>query len=219
MDEAIATTHGIRHKIVGPGGQYVKHIQSVTNTRVIIKGHGSGYVENATGEEADEPMFIFISGNTEEDVDEARKLCEDLLESIRSEVELMALKNQPPPMINPGYNHLVYTLPPELNKLLYKQFMKVLPANNHVSPPMASPYKPAPPPLPGSDAQTTPHAMGPPPGLPHAHYGQPPAPSQQHPPGHAPSTAGAAAQGPGLPFVHPDRMKQHAVQDSRFKPY
>ncbi|KAG0016186.1 hypothetical protein BGZ81_011358 [Podila clonocystis] len=50
----------VRAKIVGPGGQYVKHVQNETRTRVQLKGHGSGYLENDTGRESDEPLYINI---------------------------------------------------------------------------------------------------------------------------------------------------------------
>ena len=51
----------IRSKIVGPGGMFVKYIQAETNTRVQIKGIGSGFIESETGMEADEPMHISIA--------------------------------------------------------------------------------------------------------------------------------------------------------------
>ncbi|KAI8598178.1 hypothetical protein EDD21DRAFT_309762 [Dissophora ornata] len=50
----------VRAKIVGPGGQYVKHVQNETKTRVQLKGHGSGYLEVDTGRESDEPLYINI---------------------------------------------------------------------------------------------------------------------------------------------------------------
>ena len=60
MDEELAKIVGIRSKSVGPGGQYVKHIQQETNTKVQLKGKGSGFLEQATGEESNEPLYINI---------------------------------------------------------------------------------------------------------------------------------------------------------------
>jgi hypothetical protein len=40
---------------------FVKYIQSETGTRVQIKGIGSGFYENETGAEAQEPMHINIA--------------------------------------------------------------------------------------------------------------------------------------------------------------
>ena len=51
----------VRAKVVGPGGLFVKHIQNETGTRVQIKGIGSGFYEQETGREANEPMHISIS--------------------------------------------------------------------------------------------------------------------------------------------------------------
>ena len=53
-------TFNVRAKIVGPGGQYVKHVQNETRTRVKLKGYGSGYQEVETGRESDEPLYISI---------------------------------------------------------------------------------------------------------------------------------------------------------------
>lgn len=50
----------VRAKVVGPGGMFVKYIQAETGTRVQIKGLGSGFIENETGREAEEPMHVYI---------------------------------------------------------------------------------------------------------------------------------------------------------------
>ncbi|KAG0247310.1 hypothetical protein BG011_001686, partial [Mortierella polycephala] len=75
-------------------GQNVKHVQNVTRARVQLKGYGSGYLEADTGRESDEPLYINIIGSAQEDVDEAEKLCKDLVETIRAEYEKM--KSRPP---------------------------------------------------------------------------------------------------------------------------
>ena len=51
----------IRAQIVGAGGAYVKHIQSETGCRGQSKGRGSGYLENATGRESEEDMFLHVT--------------------------------------------------------------------------------------------------------------------------------------------------------------
>ncbi|CCO29486.1 putative protein C30D11,14c [Rhizoctonia solani AG-1 IB] len=51
----------VRAKVVGPTGMFVKYIQQETGTRVQIKGQGSGYLDNETGRESEEPMHIHIS--------------------------------------------------------------------------------------------------------------------------------------------------------------
>ncbi|KAJ3492231.1 hypothetical protein NLI96_g109 [Meripilus lineatus] len=75
----------VRAKVVGPSGMFVKYIQQETATRVQIKGLGSGFVDQETGQEHDEPMHIHITGPDEGQVARAKVLTEDLLEVVRSE--------------------------------------------------------------------------------------------------------------------------------------
>ena len=51
----------VRAKVVGPQGMFVKYIQQETGTRVQIKGLGSGFVDQETGQEHDEPMYIHVT--------------------------------------------------------------------------------------------------------------------------------------------------------------
>ncbi|KAI0317328.1 hypothetical protein OF83DRAFT_1058867, partial [Amylostereum chailletii] len=75
----------VRAKVVGPTGMFVKYIQQETGTRVQIKGQGSGFVDQETGRESDEPMHIHITGPEEGQVARAKVLTEDLLEVVRQE--------------------------------------------------------------------------------------------------------------------------------------
>ncbi|OXG80092.1 KH domain-containing protein [Cryptococcus neoformans A2-102-5] len=75
----------VRAKTVGPGGMFVKYIQAETGARVQIKGQGSGFMESDTGRESDEPMHINIAAPTEDQVERAKVLAEDLLEVLRGE--------------------------------------------------------------------------------------------------------------------------------------
>ncbi|SPO29433.1 uncharacterized protein UTRI_04838_B [Ustilago trichophora] len=75
----------VRSKIVGPGGMFVKYIQSETGTRVQIKGIGSGFIESDTGVEMPVPMHIAIAGPEDEQIQAAKVLAEDLLEVVRAE--------------------------------------------------------------------------------------------------------------------------------------
>ncbi|KAI9363384.1 hypothetical protein DFJ73DRAFT_810922 [Zopfochytrium polystomum] len=85
----------VRAKIVGPQGQYVKHIQQVTGTRVILRGQGSAYEGPGAAETAQEPMHIFVSGPNDESVDKAKQLCADLIKTVKDEHE--RFKSRPPP--------------------------------------------------------------------------------------------------------------------------
>lgn len=51
----------LRAQVVGQGGAYVKHIQQETRCRVQIKGRNSGFMEQSTGRESDEPMYLHVA--------------------------------------------------------------------------------------------------------------------------------------------------------------
>ncbi|GAA5871130.1 hypothetical protein JCM8547_001466 [Rhodosporidiobolus lusitaniae] len=76
-------TFNIRAKTVGPGGLFVKYIQQETQTRVQIKGVGSGYIETETGREADEPIHVHITGPDAVMNAKAADMARDLLEVVR----------------------------------------------------------------------------------------------------------------------------------------
>ncbi|KAI9158452.1 hypothetical protein HJFPF1_06447 [Paramyrothecium foliicola] len=77
----------LRAQVVGHGGAYVKHIQQETGCRVQIKGRGSGYLEAATNREADEDMFLHVTGPDAEMVEQGRALCEDLVANVKEQYE------------------------------------------------------------------------------------------------------------------------------------
>ncbi|ROV89227.1 hypothetical protein VMCG_09908 [Cytospora schulzeri] len=77
----------LRAQVVGHGGAYVKHIQQETGCRVQIKGQGSGYIENSTGREAEEPMYLHVAGPDPKMVQQAKELCEDLLANVTEQYE------------------------------------------------------------------------------------------------------------------------------------
>ncbi|KAJ3738085.1 hypothetical protein EV360DRAFT_97913 [Lentinula raphanica] len=80
----------LRAKVVGPSGSFAKYIQQETGTRVQIKGVGSGFVEQETGRESEEPLYIHITGPEESQVARAKVLTEDLLPVVRAEHARMA---------------------------------------------------------------------------------------------------------------------------------
>lgn len=66
---------------------FVKYIQAETGARVQIKGRGSGFIENDTGREADDEMHISIVAPTDDQIQRAKNLAEDLLMVLRIEYE------------------------------------------------------------------------------------------------------------------------------------
>lgn len=77
----------LRAKIVGPGGMFVKYIQQETNTKVQIKGLGSGFLEQDTGHESNDAMHINVTGPDVQQFNYARELAEDLIAAVRGEWE------------------------------------------------------------------------------------------------------------------------------------
>lgn len=79
-------------KIKGPkGGSYLKHIASVSNSEVSLRGAGSGHVDLsakpvsfAEGIE-EEPLHLYILAFSEKDMLIAKTLAEDLLETVQHE--------------------------------------------------------------------------------------------------------------------------------------
>ncbi|CAI9630621.1 unnamed protein product [Alternaria burnsii] len=85
----------LRAQVVGRGGDNVKFIQQETSCKVQIKGRGSGFMEPNSGQESDEPMYLHIAGPRPEGVAQAKQLCEELLEKVKSDYH--AYKERPPP--------------------------------------------------------------------------------------------------------------------------
>ncbi|GLB41602.1 putative K homology RNA-binding domain containing protein [Lyophyllum shimeji] len=85
----------VRAKVVGPSGSFVKYIQQETGARVQIKGIGSGFIDQETGREGDEPLYIHITSPEESQVARAKVLTEDLLLVVRSEhAKMQAILHQ-----------------------------------------------------------------------------------------------------------------------------
>ncbi|MCJ1336807.1 hypothetical protein MMC09_002085 [Bachmanniomyces sp. S44760] len=84
----------LRAQVVGPGGAYVKHIQQETRCRVQIKGRGSGFMEQGTGQESDEAMYLHVAGPDPKEVIRAKELCDDLLANVKE--QYLNFKANPP---------------------------------------------------------------------------------------------------------------------------
>jgi len=80
--------------IIGPGGTTIKRLQKETNTRIAIRGKGSfveGKANRIPQPDDHEPMNVLITGASEENVEKAAKLVQDLLVPVTtSENELKA---------------------------------------------------------------------------------------------------------------------------------
>ncbi|KAM4059951.1 putative kh domain-containing protein [Hirsutella rhossiliensis] len=67
----------------------------------IIKGLGSGYLENATNRESEEEMFLHVTGPDPAMVAKGKELCEDLVANVKEQYE--EFKSRPPRGDRGGY--------------------------------------------------------------------------------------------------------------------
>ncbi|XP_010553971.1 PREDICTED: protein RIK isoform X4 [Tarenaya hassleriana] len=72
-------------RIRGPNDQYINHIMNETGASVVLRGCGSGHHESQHGEEAQQPLHLLLSSCNPKSLEEAKRLAENLLDTISIE--------------------------------------------------------------------------------------------------------------------------------------
>ncbi|ERN07511.1 protein RIK [Amborella trichopoda] len=72
-------------RIRGPSDQYINHIMNETGATVMLRGQGSDGVEGPYSEEPQQPLHLYLAGNTLKSLEDAKRLAENLLDTISVE--------------------------------------------------------------------------------------------------------------------------------------
>uniref|UniRef100_A0A2P2LTF2 Protein RIK n=2 Tax=Rhizophora mucronata TaxID=61149 RepID=A0A2P2LTF2_RHIMU len=75
----------ITARIRGPNDQYINHIMNETGATVILKGRGSENHESFSGGEVQQPLHLFLSASNSKSLEDAKRLAENLLDTISLE--------------------------------------------------------------------------------------------------------------------------------------
>ncbi|CAH8354139.1 unnamed protein product [Eruca vesicaria subsp. sativa] len=72
-------------RIRGPNDQYINHIMNETGATVVLRGRGSGSLENLPSEGAQQPLHLLLSSTNPKSIEDAKRLAENLMDTISVE--------------------------------------------------------------------------------------------------------------------------------------
>ncbi|XP_044505386.1 protein RIK-like isoform X2 [Mangifera indica] len=75
----------IAARIRGPNDQYINHIMNETGATVLLRGRGSGNFEGLHSEGVHQPLHLFLSSSNSKSLEDAKRLAENLLDTISVE--------------------------------------------------------------------------------------------------------------------------------------
>lgn len=75
-------------RLIGRGGSNMKSIAHACNAKVRIRGRGSGYFEGPEKKEADLPLQVALSCETDKDYKQGRKMLSELLDNMAAQFAL-----------------------------------------------------------------------------------------------------------------------------------
>ncbi|KAF8408207.1 hypothetical protein HHK36_007351 [Tetracentron sinense] len=75
----------IAARIRGPNDQYINHIMNETGATVLLRGQGSGNLGSPNVEEIQQPLHLYLSSNNPKSLEDAKRLAENLLDTISAE--------------------------------------------------------------------------------------------------------------------------------------
>ncbi|KAI3906062.1 hypothetical protein MKW92_008125 [Papaver armeniacum] len=75
----------IAARIRGPNDQYINHIMNETGANVLLRGRGSGNLENPQSQESQQPLHLYLSSINPKNLEAAKFLAENLLDTISVE--------------------------------------------------------------------------------------------------------------------------------------
>lgn len=88
FDYPTSQTSFLRGKLLGPQGSFLKHIQSSTQTKVQLRGKGSGFFEVKIKEGQDCDLYLRVDGAEADKIEEARQLCQDLIATVKVDFDI-----------------------------------------------------------------------------------------------------------------------------------